>query len=319
MKYLALVCCLGISVVACGDDPERRSPIPQPSAVSPAPEPTPPGPPPPGPSSASIGPIAFVSTRDGSPHIYLANADGSGATRLTGGEKAAWSRDGRRLVIQRDVGIFVINADGSGERWLASGRSPDWSPDGARIVFADAYPSGGISVIGTDGSGLKLLLRGEFVQPGDSVESPTWSPDGRRIAFVRANYDEPWQIYVMNADGSDARRLLNDFIPTQAEPAWSPDGSMIAYETYSGIAVLNVNRPEWNPRGDGFDPDWLPDGRTLAFNDFTGPPGPESFLGSRMRIFVRSGNSVRQLIPDAVNPTAPDYWDSHVAYARAIR
>ena len=319
MKYLALICCLGLSAAACGDDPERRAPLPQPSPLAPAPEPTPPGPTPPGPSIVSTGPIAFVSTRDGSPYIYLANADGSGATRLTGGEKPSWSRDGRSLAFQRGVGLFVINADGSGERWLGSGRSPDWSPDGARIVFSDAHVPGGISVMNTDGSGQRMLLRAEFVQPGDGVESPTWSPDGRRIAFVRANYDEPWQIYVMNADGSDPRRLLNDFIPTQAEPAWSPDGSMLAYETYNGIAVLNVNRPEWNPRGEGFAPDWLPDGRGLVFNDSTSPPGPGEPVGSQMRIFVRRGNSVQRLIPDAVDPTAPDYADRDVAYARTVR
>jgi hypothetical protein len=39
---------------------------------------------------------------------------------------------------------------------------------------------------------------------------------------------------------------------------------MIACETYNGIAVLNANRPDWNPRGRGFDPDWLPDGRTFG-------------------------------------------------------
>jgi len=306
-----------IFVAACGDDPERRTPLPQPSAMSPAPEPTPPGPTPPGPSTVSTGPIAFVSTRDGSPYIYLANADGTAATRLTSGEKAAWSRDGRSLAFQRSGGIFVINADGSGERWLGSGRSPDWSPDGARLVFDAGNGPDGIFVMNADGSGKTMLLNSEFVQPGDGIHSPAWSPDGRRIAFVRSNFEEPWQIYVMNADGSDPRRLLDGFIPSQAEPAWSPDGSLIAYETYNGIAVLNVNSPKWNPLGVGFDPDWLPDGRSLAFNDFTGPPGPESFPGSRMRVFVRSGSSVRQLIPDAADPAVPDYSDSHVAYARS--
>jgi hypothetical protein len=42
MKYLALVCCLGILVAACGDDPERGSSVPQPSPIVPsAPEPPP--------------------------------------------------------------------------------------------------------------------------------------------------------------------------------------------------------------------------------------------------------------------------------------
>ena len=303
MKLIALVCCLGLSVAACGDDPERRSPLPQPSPLPPEPGPTPPTPTPPGPSAVSTGPIAFVSTRDGSPSIYLANADGTAATRLTSGEKAAWSRDGRSLAFQRGGGIFVINADGSGERWLGSGRSPDWSPDGTRIVFAAGKAPGGIFVMNADGSGQTMLLSSEFVQPGDGIHTPAWSPDGRRIAFVRANFDEPWQIYVMNADGSEPRRLLNGFIPRQAEPAWSPDGSMIAYETYNGIAVLNVNSPEWNPGGVGFDPDWLPDGRSLGVQRLHRAPWPGVVPWLADEGLRQERELVRQLVPDAVDPT----------------
>src|SRR5262245_30980945 len=73
--------------------------------------------------------IAFVSTRDGGgppssfggwgAYIYLANADGSGVTRLTQGAKPTWSADGQRIAFQRWSGplgrpeIRVINADGS--------------------------------------------------------------------------------------------------------------------------------------------------------------------------------------------------------------
>ena len=48
-------------------------------------------------SPASTGPIAFVSDRDGSDQIYLANEDGSAVTRLTEGWTPTWSRDGQRL------------------------------------------------------------------------------------------------------------------------------------------------------------------------------------------------------------------------------
>jgi hypothetical protein len=50
MKYLALVCCLGLSTAACDGGPERRSPLPQPSPVVPTPEPPPPPSPPPPPA-----------------------------------------------------------------------------------------------------------------------------------------------------------------------------------------------------------------------------------------------------------------------------
>ena len=48
-------------------------------------------------------------------HIYVANADGSDAARLTVGRAPAWSPDGRRIAFQRDSQVHVINRDGSND------------------------------------------------------------------------------------------------------------------------------------------------------------------------------------------------------------
>jgi Tol biopolymer transport system component len=76
----------------------------------------------------STGPIAFVTDRDGTEQIYLANADGSAVRRLTPGAAPAWSRDGQRLAFYRAQEIYVINVDRSGLQHLAGGWEPDWSP-----------------------------------------------------------------------------------------------------------------------------------------------------------------------------------------------
>ena len=53
------------------------------------------------------------------------------------------------------------------------------------------------------------------------------SPDGRQIAFMSARDGNP-EIYVMNADGSNLRRLTNH--PAgESSPTWSPSGSQIAF------------------------------------------------------------------------------------------
>jgi len=41
---------------------------------------------------------------------------------------------------------------------------------------------------------------------GDN-QNPVWSPDGRRIAFS-SNRDGKYQIYAMNSDGTDQRRII---------------------------------------------------------------------------------------------------------------
>jgi dipeptidyl aminopeptidase/acylaminoacyl peptidase len=55
--------------------------------------------------------------------------------------------------------------------------------------------------------------------------SSDWSPDGREIAFVRRMRGQR-DIFVMNADGSNKRRVTNDSF-YNSDPDWSPDGRRI--------------------------------------------------------------------------------------------
>lgn len=122
--------------------------------------PTPPPPPPP-PQPGSMGPIAFVSNRDGGHAIYLANDDGSNVTRLIAtsvNSYPAWSPDGRRLAfVRQPEGIYFVNVDGSGLRRIWS-RGPtwgpvDWSPDGSKLVFMTCCGTDeGIFIMNSDGS-----------------------------------------------------------------------------------------------------------------------------------------------------------------------
>jgi hypothetical protein len=103
--------------------------------------------------------------------------------------------------------------------------------------------------------------------------SPAWSPDGTKIAFTRGNTrDHRGQIFVMNADGGDQRRLTqsrNDNYPT-----WSPDGTKIAFSDYripeNNVYVMNADGSDQraivrnNSQGQYSQPAWSPDGSKLA-------------------------------------------------------
>jgi Tol biopolymer transport system component len=54
-----------------------------------------------------------------------------------------------------------------------------------------------------------------------------WSPDGRKIAFL-TNRDTNREIYFMNADGSEQRRLTRT-PEDEYLLGWSPDGRKIAF------------------------------------------------------------------------------------------
>jgi Tol biopolymer transport system component len=62
------------------------------------------------------------------------------------------------------------------------------------------------------------------------IIDPVYSPDGSQIAFCKKwiygyyNFSEIW---VMNSDGANIKRMTNSYIDTY--PAWSPDGAKIAF------------------------------------------------------------------------------------------
>ena len=178
-----------------------------------------------------------MSDWSGTTRIYLANPDGSGVAPLTTGSAPAWSADGRQIAFHRPgSGIYVIDADGANERFVSTGDLPLWSPDGTKITFNrwGTGDAGGVYVMNADGTDVTLLISHEFASPGWGdycVCSPAWSTDGRTIAFVRANYDEPWDIFTIDADGSGSPSRFFDNGWTKGAPAWSPDGSRMAFET----------------------------------------------------------------------------------------
>ena len=110
--------------------------------------------------------------------------------------------------------------------------------------------------------------------------APKWSPDGRKIVFVSdRDVKNHREIYTMDADGTNARRLTETVYGTNNGPSWSPDGRKIAFESigddlkrlvYFDIYIMdpdgnNVQNITNTPNADEYGPVWSPDGQQLAF------------------------------------------------------
>ena len=143
-----------------------------------------------------------------------------------------------------------------------------------RLAFSSrlagpTVPFGSITTANPDGSGQTSVISGSIVP-----SEPAWSPDATKIAF--AQNQPPFDIYVMNADGSGQTNLTNTpgLDIQEGNPSWSVTGK-IAYhrnpQTTSGqIWTMNADgsgKAQFSGITQPFPyaPAWSPDGTKLAF------------------------------------------------------
>jgi PKD repeat protein len=180
------------------------------------------------------GKIAFVSDRDGWPELYVMDANGANATRMTHsvGFTGAfgWSADGSRFAFASDRDgapeLYAIDAAGSNLTRLTNNAgftgSFVWSPDGSRIAF-DCVGTEGADICAINGDGTNLVrLTSDPAKDSGAVFSPV---DGR-IAFVTERFGTGPEIAVMDADGAVTRIAAGI---GGGQPVWAPDGNRLIF------------------------------------------------------------------------------------------
>jgi TolB protein len=178
--------------------------------------------------------LAFSSSRSGDPEIYIADANGGAAQRVTSfrgpdvspvfnpktGSQIAWI-SGRTGLPQ----LYVMDTDGSAVSRMTDGgyaTSPSWSPNGQFLTFAWDRKYGPGAPGGQDIYVMEVATK-RWIQLTHDIgrcDFPSWSPDGRHIVFANSpdGRASSMRIVSMLADGTGRRTLAG---PGADMPNWS--------------------------------------------------------------------------------------------------
>ena len=214
--------------------------------------------------------------------------------------------------------IYISDYDGANARRVTVSRSlnvtPAWRPD-SRAVAYTSYRYGPQDIV------ISHIYEGRLETPAGGNERvhnwlPSFSPDGRQIAF-NSNRDGNPELYVMNVDGTNLRRLTNH-PAIDTSPTWSPLGHQIAFTSdrtgspqiyVVGVDGAGLRRITFESYCDR--PTWSPSPyNEIAYASLTGP-------GYDIKVVDLATNEVRQLTFGQGTNESPSYAANgrHLAFS----
>lgn len=231
--------------------------------------------------------------------VFVSRADGTEFTNVTNDRDVAWiyhTIPGKLLFIsdrgvcRRCYFLYESNPDGSDIRRVSNLQLEDsWM--GTRSGGDEIVVSGRIDqrvrfqlfVIERVSGHYRRLTD----EPKAAFRDPTYSPDGKKIVFVykkdRTDRSEFEEIHIMNADGTDRKKLTayppddpmaKEFSYKAGPPKWNAKHGFISYQSnqkgkQSIYAVTPDGRKQWKLTDLEIDEgwhDWSSDGEWLVFD-----------------------------------------------------
>jgi uncharacterized protein YjdB len=199
---------------------------------------------------------------------FLRDEQRATASRATG---VRWSSDNPDIALAREGGVIdaltpgraVVTATAS---WGKSAKA-DIFVVGDLLLTSNRGGNFGIYQMRAAGS-LHML---PLLQDSATNLQAALAPDRTRIVFS-SNRSGSFDLYLMDADGRNLRRLTTD-AGNEGDPAWTPDGTQIVYALTRGtttqIAIVPLDGGETRSLtttpGRNHSPSVSPDGRSIAF------------------------------------------------------
>jgi len=231
--------------------------------------------------------------------IYLVGADGSGLRAVPGTteslgpvfspdgrtiaftrirERTRKTRKGREQISYRSYSVWLVDLAGGSSIRLTPWRngllmSPSsFSPDGSTLAVSrqkSEHAAAELLAMRLDGSGSTVIAR----RATDGV----YSPDGTKLAFLGVDGKGHSDLFSIDADGTDRRRLTRTPKGLEIWPSWDPSGQRLVVTRVArdergllfglGNAVVEMN-------ADGSCPRTVLKDRDIAFFGATWQPGP---------------------------------------------
>ena len=179
----------------------------------------------------------------------------------------SWSSKGQLAFYDRTIsGYEVVDPQGIQDAQILNqtGQPGAWSSDGDYYLVPEITYS---KSPGNYETGISHLMQYK-IPDASSVDlsgnlavedvGAIYSPTGITIAFTRkfldaADWTPGRQIWLMNADGSDAHPITNEANYNHYDLAWNKDGSMLAYVRFNQAKLSDL--PElWVANADGSNP-----------------------------------------------------------------
>ena len=197
--------------------------------------------------------IAFLSTREGAPQIFVADAANPGASsprKITsvpeGVSEFIWSPNGKMFAFTTDVYPECQTLDCVAKRGEAEAQSKVKAVIAERLLYRhwDSFKHGKRShlfAVSSEGGEPKDLTPGDYDVPPFSLGDPTafdFAPDSSEIVFAR-NTDKAEalstnnDLFIVSVSGGEAKRITGNNPGSDTTPRYSPDGRWIAYRSQS--------------------------------------------------------------------------------------